>query len=40
VQNKLLCIETVDEATVQVVWDPQWNQGMMSEAAKLQLGLM
>jgi metal-sulfur cluster biosynthetic enzyme len=40
VQNKLLSIETVDEATVQVVWDPQWNQGMMSEAAKLQLGLM
>jgi probable FeS assembly SUF system protein SufT len=40
VQNKLLSIETVDEATVEVVWDPQWNQGMMSEAAKLQLGLM
>src|ERR1700675_3959123 len=40
VQNKLLSIETVDEATVEVVWDPQWNQGMMSEAAMLQLGLM
>ena len=39
VQNKLLSIETVDEANVELVWDPQWNQGMMSEAARLQLGL-
>jgi probable FeS assembly SUF system protein SufT len=39
VQNKLLSIEGVDEATVELVWDPPWNQGMMSEAAKLQLGL-
>ncbi|MCI0534377.1 MAG: putative Fe-S cluster assembly protein SufT [Verrucomicrobiales bacterium] len=39
-QNKLLSIEAVDEATVEVVWDPPWNQGMMSEAAKLQLGLL
>ena len=40
VQNKLLSIEGIDEANVEVVFDPQWNQGMMSEAAKLQLGLM
>ena len=39
VQNKLVSIEGIDEADVQVVFDPQWNQGMMSEAAKLQLGL-
>jgi probable FeS assembly SUF system protein SufT len=39
VQNKLLSIESVDEANVELVWDPQWNQGMMSEAARLQLGL-
>jgi metal-sulfur cluster biosynthetic enzyme len=25
---------------VELVWDPPWNQGMMTEAAKLQLGLM
>ena len=30
----------VDEANVELVWDPQWNQGMMTEAAKLQLGLL
>lgn len=40
VSNKLLSIEEVDQADVELVWDPQWNQGMMTEAAKLQLGLM
>jgi probable FeS assembly SUF system protein SufT len=40
VQNKLLSIENVDDVTVELVWEPQWNQGMMTEAAKLQLGLM
>jgi metal-sulfur cluster biosynthetic enzyme len=25
---------------VELVWDPPWNQGMMTEAARLQLGLM
>ena len=40
VQNKLMCIEEVSEANVELVWDPQWNQGMMTEAARLQLGLM
>jgi probable FeS assembly SUF system protein SufT len=39
-QNKLLSIEAVDEATVEVVWEPQWNQAMMSDAAKLQLGML
>jgi probable FeS assembly SUF system protein SufT len=40
VQNKLLSIEPIDEANVELVWDPPWNQGMMTEAAKLQLGLL
>jgi metal-sulfur cluster biosynthetic enzyme len=39
VQNKVLSIEGIDEANVELVWEPQWNQGMMSEAARLQLGL-
>jgi probable FeS assembly SUF system protein SufT len=39
-QNKIISIEAVDEANVEVVWDPPWNQSMLSEAAKLQLGLM
>jgi len=40
VQNKLLSVEEIEEANVELVWDPPWNQGMMTEAAKLQLGLM
>ena len=40
VQNKLMCIEDIDEANVELVWEPQWNQGMMTEAAQLQLGLL
>ena len=40
VQNKLLSVEDIDEANVELVWDPPWNQGMMTDAAKLQLGLM
>jgi metal-sulfur cluster biosynthetic enzyme len=30
----------VKECSVEVVFDPPWNQGMMSEAARLQLGMM
>jgi probable FeS assembly SUF system protein SufT len=40
VQNKLLSLEGVDDVAVELVWDPPWNQGMMTEAAKLQLGLL
>jgi probable FeS assembly SUF system protein SufT len=40
VQTKLLGLEAVDDVSVELVWDPPWNQGMMTEAAKLQLGLM
>src|SRR6187399_1611608 len=31
-QSKILSIEGVDEADVQLVWDPPWNQNMISEA--------
>ena len=40
VQNKLLSLEAVDDVSVELVWDPPWNQSMLSEAAKLQLGLV
>jgi len=40
VQNRLLGLQGVDDVAVELVWDPPWNQAMMSEAAKLQLGLM
>jgi probable FeS assembly SUF system protein SufT len=40
VQNRLLGLESVDDVAVELVWDPPWNQAMMTEAAKLQLGLL
>jgi probable FeS assembly SUF system protein SufT len=40
VQGKLLGLEAVDDVSVELVWDPPWNQNMLTEAAKLQLGLM
>jgi len=40
VQSRLLGLEGVDDVAVELVWDPPWNQAMMSEAAKLQLGLL
>ncbi len=40
VQNRLIALDGIDEANVELVWDPPWNQAMVSEAAKLQLGLM
>jgi probable FeS assembly SUF system protein SufT len=40
VQNKLLGLEGVDDVAVELVWEPPWNQAMMTEAAKLQLGLL
>jgi len=40
VQNKLLGLDGVDDVAVELVWDPPWNQAMMTEAARLQLGLM
>ena len=39
-ENKIMGIEGVEEAHAELVWEPQWNQSMMSEAARLQLGLM
>ncbi len=39
-QSKILSIEGVDEADVQLVWDPPWNQGMISEAGRMKLGMI
>jgi FeS assembly SUF system protein len=38
VESKVLSIPGVTSVKVDLVWEPQWNPGMMSEAAKLQLG--
>jgi probable FeS assembly SUF system protein SufT len=39
-ENRILEIPGVDAVHVEIVWDPIWNQSMMSDAARLQLGLM
>ena len=39
VEQKILFIDGVTSARVDLVWDPPWNPGMMSEVAKLQLGM-
>ena len=39
VKQKLLSLSGAKAVEVELVWEPQWNQDMMSDAAKLQLGL-
>jgi len=40
VESKLRAVPGVTDVYVEVVWDPTWNQSMMTDAARLQLGLM
>jgi metal-sulfur cluster biosynthetic enzyme len=39
-QAKILTLEGIDEAEVELVWDPAWNQNMISEAGRMKLGLI
>jgi FeS assembly SUF system protein len=39
VEEKVKGITGVTAAKVHVVWEPRWTQDMMSEAARLELGL-
>lgn len=39
VRSKLELIPTVEEADVELVFDPPWGRDMMSEAARLEVGL-
>jgi probable FeS assembly SUF system protein SufT len=39
-RSKVLGVPGVGEADVQLVWDPPWNQAMISEAGKMKLGLI
>ena len=40
VQRKVEAIPEVPRAQVVLVWDPPWTRDRLSEAAKLELGLM
>ena len=37
---KVANLQGVSDVQVDIVWEPQWDQSMMSEAARLQLGMM
>lgn len=39
VEQKLLEIPDVKQVDVELVWDPPWTRDLMSEAARLQLGM-
>ena len=38
-RDNLLTVPGVEEADVQIVWDPPWNQNMITDAGKKRLGL-
>jgi FeS assembly SUF system protein len=40
VQVKVANVPGVTQANVDLVWDPPWNPGMMTEAARLELGMV
>ena len=40
VKEKVAALDGVDTVQVDLVWDPPWNMDMMSEAARLELGMM
>lgn len=40
VQTQLWMVDGVSDVTVELVWEPPWARENMSEAARLQLGLM
>jgi metal-sulfur cluster biosynthetic enzyme len=39
-EQKIMAIAGVGSAEVEVVWDPAWNQSMISEVGKMKLGLI
>jgi probable FeS assembly SUF system protein SufT len=40
VRDKIEMIPTIERADVELVFDPPWNQSMMSEEARLEAGLL
>ncbi|MCK5087777.1 MAG: SUF system Fe-S cluster assembly protein [Melioribacteraceae bacterium] len=40
VKERIKRIQDIKEVTVDLVWEPSWNQDMMTDEAKLQLGML
>jgi probable FeS assembly SUF system protein SufT len=39
-RSRILTLPGVESAEVELVWSPPWNQGMISEAGRMKLGLV
>ncbi|MFL2657951.1 MAG: putative Fe-S cluster assembly protein SufT [Akkermansiaceae bacterium] len=39
-QARIMSLSEINEARVELVWDPPWNQDMISEEGKMKLGMM
>jgi len=39
-QSRIMTVDGVDDAKVDLVWDPPWNQDMISEEGKMKLGMI
>jgi metal-sulfur cluster biosynthetic enzyme len=39
-QSKIMTINGVEDAKVELVWDPPWTQDMISEEGKMKLGMI
>jgi metal-sulfur cluster biosynthetic enzyme len=39
VQERLLALDAIEEANVELVWDPPWHQSMISPEGRKSLGL-
>ena len=39
-QARILSLPGIDEARVELVWDPPWNQDMISEEGRMTLGMI
>ncbi len=40
VADAVRTVDGVEDVDVELVWEPPWSMGMMSEAARLQLGML
>ena len=40
VKGKVLELPGIDDAEVEIVWDPPWTQDLISEEGKMELGLI
>ena len=40
VRSRIAGIHEINDVSVNLVWEPQWNMDMMTEEAKLQLGML